>query len=365
MNKSAPLEIRKVVERNDLLESLSKLDATPIKLFELAVSCINVDSPPNNNVVYLQKKDIFNLFEAKSSNDSYRMKRSIKDLQKQVISIIKEVSPGKYEEVSIVPIPTASWTSYNDIVKIKFNEDLMPYLIDLKSNFTQYSIVELKGLKSRYSLILYKYLVGINNQYESYKYTNKRTKNQLEELKNPYIDMTELRKLTDTIYEYKRFDSFEARVLKKAKEEISAYTHLDIDYEKIKDGRRYRGIRFYVNRKNIAKIPESVVNRSMSLTEEEESTLFTRAATSQYTNLLTKSYLLNIEDITNKELMINLIPVYKKYAELEDLRGIDGVKNHLNYVFDKQNKTDKTNIVKYLEKSIVSYLQKVKIENIS
>lgn len=365
MNRQSDLSIRKVVERNDLLESIAKLKATHIKLFELAVSCIDIEYPPKDNTIQMKKGDIYRLFEANSNNDSRRMRQAIKDLQQQTISIIKEVEPGKFQEDSISPIPTASWNNYNDIVNIRFNEDLMPYLIDLKANFTQYSILELQGLKSRYSLILYKYLIGLNNQYESYKYTTMRNKSQLEELKNPYIDMTSLRELTNTVNDYKRFDSFEARVLKKAKEEINESTNLQIDYEKVKKGRCYIGIRFYVIRKNIAKLPSEYQISNNQLTEGEKDRLYRNIIQNKYTELLLDTLLLNVRDIRSVDVVISLMPVYEKYKVLEGMRGFEGVKKHVNYVQAKQAPTHKENIVKYLDKAIVDYLHKVKIEEVS
>ena len=36
---------RKVAEHNDLISSVAKMDKTPLKMFELAVSCIDTDAP--------------------------------------------------------------------------------------------------------------------------------------------------------------------------------------------------------------------------------------------------------------------------------------------------------------------------------
>lgn len=53
---------RKVVEHNDLITSIAKMDKTPLKIFELAVSCIDTDNPPKDDVVYLSKKELFSFF---------------------------------------------------------------------------------------------------------------------------------------------------------------------------------------------------------------------------------------------------------------------------------------------------------------
>ena len=39
------LSKRKVVEHNSLITSIAKMDKTPLKMFELAVSCIDTEFP--------------------------------------------------------------------------------------------------------------------------------------------------------------------------------------------------------------------------------------------------------------------------------------------------------------------------------
>ena len=62
---------RKVAEHNDLISSVAKMDKTPLKMFELAVSCIDTDAPPKDNIVFLSKKELFTFFDV-SDNDKHR-----------------------------------------------------------------------------------------------------------------------------------------------------------------------------------------------------------------------------------------------------------------------------------------------------
>ena len=45
------LEKRKVVEHNSLITSIAKMQKTALKMFELAVSCIDTENPPNDNII--------------------------------------------------------------------------------------------------------------------------------------------------------------------------------------------------------------------------------------------------------------------------------------------------------------------------
>lgn len=52
------------------------------------------------------------------------------------------------------------------------------------------------------------------------------------------------------------------------------------------------------------------------------------------------------------------------YDELKDLRGLNGVKDHLSYVSSKREEYSKHNIAKYLKKSIEQYLPTVKLQDL-
>ena len=231
------LSKRKVVEHNSLITSIAKMDKTPLKMFELAVSCINTEEPPKDNIIYLSKAELFTFFKVDDSNKHTRFKQAIELMQKQAFFQIKEVKDKGYEMTSIVPIPTVKWNSYNDDVMIRFNQDIMPYLIELKQNFTKYALSEIMELNSKYSIILYKWLSMNYNQYEHYSNKGGRRAEQVESYRNPSITVKELREITDTVNEYKHFPHFENWILKKPLEEINAHTSFNVSYEKIKKGR--------------------------------------------------------------------------------------------------------------------------------
>ena len=99
------LEKRKVVEHNALIQSVAKMQKTALKMFELAVSCIDTDNLPENNTVYLSKKELFSFFEVSSSSKHSQFKEAIEFMQKQAYFKIKSNKALGIEYESIVPIP--------------------------------------------------------------------------------------------------------------------------------------------------------------------------------------------------------------------------------------------------------------------
>ena len=360
------LEKRKVVEHNSLITSIAKMQKTALKMFELAVSCIDTENPPKDNIIYLSKKELFAFFDVSSASKHTRFKEAIELMQKQAFFQIKEVKDKGYEMTSIVPIPTVKWNSYNDDVMIQFNQFIMPYLIDLKAEFTQYKISELKELNSKYSIILYRWLSMNYNQYEHYSAKGGRRAEQVEAYRNPSISVKELREITDTVNEYPRFDNFERRVLKIALKEINAHTSFNVSYEKVKKGRSIDSIVFHIEKKRTAddnsyKLEDKDYQSDKEEKSRNEADLLKQAMESKYTRLLIENFLLSPLEMTDTALMAGLQKnVYPLYDELKELRGLNGVKDHLSYVSSKQEAYSKRNVAKYLKKAIEQYLPTVK-----
>ncbi len=364
------LSKRKVVEHNSLITSIAKMDKTPLKMFELAVSCINTEEPPKDNTVYLSKRDLFAFFNVSDNDKHSRFKEAVEKMQKTAYFQIKEVKEKGYEMTSIVPIPTVKWNSYNDEVLIRFNQDIMPYLIDLKNNFTQHALSDMAELNSKYSIILYRWLSMNYNQYEHYSVKGGRRADQVESYSNPSISIKELRIMTDTVNEYKQIYDFEKRVLKNAVEEITAHTSFNVTYEKVKKGRSIDSIIFHIDKKrraddNSYKLEDTAFQVDKKQKEQSEAVLVKQAMESKYTRLLLDNMLLSPYEMTDTSLMAGLqVHVYPLYDELKELRGLNGVKDHLSYVASRREEYSKRNVAKYLKKAIEQYLPTVKRQDL-
>ena len=366
------IEKRKIVEHNDLITSVAKMDKTPLKIFELAVSCIDTENLPKDNTIYLSKEELFTFFKVDDSNKHSRFKEAIEKMQKTAYFEIKEVKGKGYKMTSIVPIPTVSWTDYDDKVMIRFNQDIMPYLIELKQNFTQYALSDLIDLNSKYSIILYKWFSMNYNQYEHYSAKGGRRAEQVEAYRNPSISIQELRTMTDTIKTYKKFSMFEIRVLKESLAEINAHTHFKVSYEKIKAGRSIDSIVFHIEKKPVAKNEyykqeeqDPVYLENKADREAKQKMLFAEAMQSPYTKLLGEKWLINVADMQDISTMTGLAEkVYPLYDELKEARGLKGVETHLSYVASKQEGYSKRNVVKYLKTAIEGYLPTVALQDL-
>ena len=294
-------------------------------------------------------------------------------MQKQAFFKIKEKKEHGFEFENIVPIPYVKWTDYNDEVLIRFSPEIIPYLVNLKKNFTQHALSDIAELNSKYSIILYRWLSMNYNQYEHYSVKGGRRADQVEGYRNPSISVKELRIMTDTINEYKDMNNFTKKVLNKPLEEMNAHTSFNVTYEKVKKGRSIDSIVFHITKKPVArndfyKLEEQdpIYLQDKANKEQAEELLAGKALKSKYTKLLLDNMLLSPYEMTDTSLMAGLqAHVYPLYDELKALRGLNGVKDHLSYVRDKQEAYSKRNIAKYLKKAIEQYLPTVKRQDLS
>ena len=364
------LSKRKVVEHNSLITSIAKMDKTPLKMFELAVSCIDTEEPPKDHTVYLSKEELFTFFKVSDNDKHSRFKQAVENMQKQAFFKIKEKKEHGFEFENIVPIPYVKWTDYHDEVTIRFSPEIMPYLINLKKNFTQHALSDISELNSKHSIILYRWLSMNYNQYEHYSYKGGRREEQVEAYRNPSISIRELREMTDIVNEYKLFADLEKWILKKPLEEINDHTSFTVTYDKVKKGRSIDSIVFHITKKrraddNSYKLEDKVYQEDKARKAETEDMLTVQALKSPYTKLLMEHFLLSYLDLTDTKILSGLqAHVYPLYDELKDLRGLNGVKDHLSYVGAKREDYSKKNITKYLKKAIEQYLPTVKRQDL-
>ena len=270
-----------------------------------------------------------------------------------------------------MPIPYVKWTDYNDEVLIRFSPEIIPYLVNLKKNFTQHALSDLAELNSKYSIILYRWLSMNYNQYEHYSVKGGRRAEQVEAYRNPSISIKELREMTDTINEYKLMHQFTERILKEPLEEINAHTSFNVTYEKVKKGRSIDSIVFHIEKKRMAddnsyKLEDKDYQSDKEEKSRNEADLLKQAMESKYTRLLIENFLLSPLEMTDTALMAGLQKnVYPLYDELKELRGLNGVKDHLSYISSKKEAYSKRNVAKYLKKAIEQYLPTVKRQDLN
>ena len=217
-----------VVQANSLIQQANwDLNAVPLKIFKALISCIDTKNPPKNNIVTISKKELWTLVGSESDGGYDFLKKRIRELQKTSIKIVD----NDKIEVYVSLVNKILWEKNTDIIQCRFDEDILPYLVELKERFTQYPVANLTAFSSKYGLILYEWLKA-----EGYK-TMDRDQN--------IIEIDDLRRLTGTSKKYSKWVNFEAKVLKAAVNDINdSSLEFLVSYDKVKVGRSITAIRF-------------------------------------------------------------------------------------------------------------------------
>ena len=165
-------------------------------------------------------------------------------------------------------------------IRVRFNPEILPYLSQLKSNYTSYNVEYLLTMNSTYSMRFYEILLSYDNGDTDYGYTNglvfqpvtkeildrfpdkaqdirgfKYKVFDIQELKEQLSPPPEKRKkdkekpLTE---KYSNFHDFERYVLTKARDEINQMTDLWFDYipVRIRGGRKYERLYLFIRYKS-------------------------------------------------------------------------------------------------------------------
>jgi plasmid replication initiation protein len=121
------------------------------------------------------------------------------------------------------------------LVQIKLDNDMKPFLLQLKDNFTQYELLWTLNFRSKYSIRLYE-LVKSLHFHELEEYTREFT-------------LDELRKLLDA-ENYNTYQTFKTRVLEPSVKEINETSDKNVSYTPIKKGRSVSKIRLTISTKD-------------------------------------------------------------------------------------------------------------------
>ena len=120
-------------------------------------------------------------------------------------------------------------------IQIKLDEDMKPYLLQLKENFTQYELLWTLNFKSKYTTRLYELVKSIHfHELDTYQRE---------------FTLDELRRMLGA-ETYTTYQTLKVRVIEKAIEEINKYSDKYVSYEPIKKGKSVIKIRLIISSKD-------------------------------------------------------------------------------------------------------------------
>ncbi len=223
-----------VVQANNLIGGRQALKLNSAKLIRSAIMQVVRDDEELKPYI-ITIKDLAELLGVPASN-IYRDVESITD---DIISnpvYVREEKHGK--TVRFIKIPWVTRCEYKSDVGIalNLNEELKPFLINLKEHYTQYTLQEILSMKSVYAIRIFEM---IQSKVMSRILPKEGIKIE--------ISVQEIRECCDCEDKYPAFGNFRDKVIDKAVKEVNRVTMYRVRYSYIKQGRNVVSIVFDVN----------------------------------------------------------------------------------------------------------------------
>jgi hypothetical protein len=220
-----------VVQHNALVNARFDMSTVEMRLFMAMLSRIGRhDSEFREMSIPLT--EIVALSGRRPSSKDYQQVAGMCDQLVSRILHIERPSSGRRDRRAATPdfdkIPLMAYAKYRGeegALRVRFNDEVMPYLLQLHQNFTKAQVVQLLKLKSPHSYRIYWLL-------KEYATFGSRT-----------VGVEELKSLLTLDGQYKQFPLFRLRVLDRAQQELSQ-TDLPFEYELLREGKGVAQIRF-------------------------------------------------------------------------------------------------------------------------
>lgn len=219
------MENNLVVKHNDLIEARYELTLNEQRIILYSVSLLD-RGKKDFDIVKIKVSELIDLLDTTEKRYT-EFKLIAENLISKTLVIKKEKS-----ELVTSWLASMEYIENEGIIELEFSQKLIPYLLQLKEKFTRYELKNVLSLKNKHSIRIYELL----KQYES---IGKRK-----------FELEEFKKLLMIEDQYKRIYDFERFVLNIAVNEINKYTDINIDFEKIKRGRKVIGLLFTIEPKN-------------------------------------------------------------------------------------------------------------------
>jgi len=217
----------RVNKSNKIIEARYKLLLIEQKFILMMASLID-PSDYEFKFYSVRIKEVADFLKLSPKNAYREIKKVIIRLNKKTLIIPLEDN----RELITTWVSSAEYFKNEGLIEFEFSEKLKPYLLQLRREFTSYSIKNIIKLKSSYSIRIYELL------------------KQYEKIGKRKFKLDELRKVLGiTDNEYPHYANFNHRVIKVAEKELMEKTDLSFTVDVLKEGRKVTGFIFHIKKK--------------------------------------------------------------------------------------------------------------------
>ncbi len=282
-----------VVKSNALINAMCDLSLQGNRFLAFAISLLDRTKSEIGKAVELEIP-VLNFAKAFGLDvkSSYREIEALADqFQRKIITLYPEQSlSGRRVKVGI--ITKQEYLDNEGRVFIRFDEDIVPHLLDLKEQFTEYRIKDVYQFSKVSSWRLYELL-------KQYKKIGKRE-----------IELDELKMKLGVSGKYNLINNLKQWIIKPAILEINETSDIEVQYDQKKRGRKIVGFVFYIIDNDKTKTEREKIRKKLSVLDNGED------KDPEFSALLRKEY--KVSPKQAKELS-NLVTYHQKTDKIKSL----------------------------------------------
>ena len=226
---------------NYLINASYKLNLMEHRLIALLIAQI-IDADTEFQTFEISIKDFKTLFYDSKGSDYWHFKKSVDSLSEREVTITY-LNNNKKETITTKWLSTAEYLNGSGIIRLCLSENLKPFLLQLKDNYTEYGLSNILKFKSLFSFRFYELL------------------KQFQTNKHRIIAVKELKKIIGIENSKRLYADFKRRILETAQKEINSQTDISFDFNEVKRSRSVGQIEFFIKSKS-KKISKSVLQET-------------------------------------------------------------------------------------------------------
>jgi plasmid replication initiation protein len=217
-----------IVKKNDLISSFISMTKTEYKFTLYLISQIRKEDK-SFRIQQVHVKDFAETINFKGES-IYSYLKKFEDI---LLTKRVDIEKSNGDRMKINWFSYVKYFNNEGIMEIAFNNDMVPYLLQVDTNYTKYYLKNVRELNSFNSIRIYEVL------------------KQFQKVGTRYIDLEELKNMLGLTGQYDNYHSFKQRILIPAKKDINGNQNTDISFEfkEHKRGRKVVAIDFTITTK--------------------------------------------------------------------------------------------------------------------
>lgn len=229
MNSSAM-----IYKSNALIEAAYRLSVHEQRIVLSAISQVSRGETVTDEVFYSVSAADISRLSGIAIDDAYgKLRAAALRLKRREVSLTAEPNGLKKPEVMITGwVQTIVYCPGEGRVRLRFSKDMLPYLTELKEQFTKYALSDVAKMDSVYAIRLYELLM-------QWRSTGQRE-----------IALEDFRRVLQLEERYPAIKDFKLRVLDPAVDQINEHSPWSVSWKQRKTGRRVTHLSFTFEPKN-------------------------------------------------------------------------------------------------------------------